>query len=117
MLVELSKEINRVKEEGIEGIIIAGDINQDINHHQIQKFMRENRLYEIYQEITNNESSDRDNTYKNGRNQIDAVFGTEQIVRVTRGSKIVDFDEIIITDHRGFMFNIDINKYSNLPAS
>ena len=75
MLVELSKEINRVKEEGVEGIIIAGDINQDINHHQIQKFMRENGLYEIHQEITNNESSNRDNTYKNGRNQIDAVFG------------------------------------------
>jgi len=79
--------------------------------------MRENGLYEIYQEITNNKSSDRDNTYKNGRNQIDAVFGTEQIVRVIRGSKIVDFDIIIITDHRGFMFDIDINEYFNLPAS
>ena len=74
MLVELSKEINRVKEEGIKGIIIAGDINQDINHYQIQKFMRENELYEIQQEITNNKSSDRDNTYKNRRNQIDAIF-------------------------------------------
>ena len=44
-------------------------------------------------------------------------LGTEQIVRVTRGSKIVDFNEIIIIDHRGFIFDIDINEYFNLPAS
>ena len=32
LLKEISQEITKLKEEGIEGIIIAGDINQDINH-------------------------------------------------------------------------------------
>ena len=48
MLVDLSNEIRRIKEDGIKGIIIVGDINQDINHPQIQQFMRENGLYEIH---------------------------------------------------------------------
>ena len=64
LLKEISQEIIKLKEEGIEGIIIAGDINQDINHIQIQEFMRENGLYEIYQELISEEYSERDRTYK-----------------------------------------------------
>ena len=52
LLKEILQEITKLKEEGIGGIIIAGDINQDINHIQIQEFMRENGLYEIHQELT-----------------------------------------------------------------
>ena len=48
LLDDLLKEILMLKAEGIEGIIIAGNINQDIKHDQIQKFMRENRLYKIH---------------------------------------------------------------------
>ena len=32
-------------------------------------------------------------------------------------SKAVDFSEVIITDHRGFIFNLDVKKYFNLKAS
>ena len=117
LLKELTEEISLLKEEGIEGIIIAGDINQDITHIQIQKFMQENGLFKIHQELTNEEETTRDRTYKNGSKQIDAVLGTEAIVRVAQGSKIVDFDEIIITDHRGFLIDLDVNEYFNLPAS
>ena len=48
LLNELSQEIASLREEGIEGIIIAENINQDITHIQIQNFMRENGLYEIH---------------------------------------------------------------------
>ena len=79
--------------------------------------MRENGLYEIHQELTNEEDSTRDWTYKNRSKQIDTVFGTESVVRVARGSKIIDFDQVIITDHWGFLIDIDVNGYFNLPAS
>jgi hypothetical protein len=39
------------------------------------------------------------------------------VVNVTKGSKLIDFDEIIITDHRGFMFDINIKEYFNISAS
>ena len=79
--------------------------------------MRENGLYEIHQELTIEEINERDRTYKDGQNQLDAVFGTKSVLRVARGSKIVDFDEVILTDHRGFIFDLDVNEYFNLPAS
>ena len=68
LLDDLTKEISMLKVEGIESIIITGDINQDIKHDQIQKFMRENGLYEIHQELIDHDHNDRDKTYKNGRN-------------------------------------------------
>ena len=67
--------------------------------------------------MTNDDDSTRDRTYKNRSKQIDIVFGTESIVRVARGSKIVDFDKIIITEHRGFLIDINVNEYFNLSLS
>ena len=34
-----------------------------------------------------------------------------------RGSILIDFKEIIDTDHRGFIFDIDINEYFTIEAS
>jgi len=39
MLADLSTEITKIKEEGVKGILITGDINQEINYRQIQQFM------------------------------------------------------------------------------
>ena len=64
--------------------------------------------------MTNYEYEERDRTYKNGRNQINVVWGIEPILHSTRGSKLVDFNEVIITDHRGFLFDIDFHEYFHL---
>ena len=64
--------------------------------------------------MTNYEYEERDRNYKNGRNQINVVWGTEPILHSTRDSKLVDFNEVIITDHRGFLFDIDFHKYFHL---
>ena len=45
------------------------------------------------------------------------ILETESILQATRESKLVDFDEIIITDHRGFIFDIDINEYFKITGS
>ena len=79
--------------------------------------MRENGLYELHQELTDCPRNERDNTCKNSRNQINAVFGMEEVNRATIGSKLVDFDEIIITDHRGFLIDIDFKAYFKLQVS
>ena len=48
MLKEVSEEIKCAKNDGVQGIIVAGNFNQDITHSQIQSFMSENGLLEIY---------------------------------------------------------------------
>ena len=66
MLQELSNEINDLRTNRIEGIVITGDMNQDISNDQMQQFIRENGLYEIHQEMNEQEEEERDRTYKNG---------------------------------------------------
>ena len=117
MLNELSAEVQKAKDDGVDGVIIGGDFNQNIDHPQIQRFMRENGLSDLHQEVTDSETYERDRTYKNGSNQIDAILATEFVSNAVRGSKMIDFDEIIITDHRGFLFDIDFNDYFNLAPS
>ena len=64
--------------------------------------------------MTNYEYEERDRTYKNRRNQIDVVWRMELILYSTGGSKLVDFDEVIIIDYRGFLFDIDFHEYFHL---
>ena len=79
--------------------------------------MRENGLYELHQELTDCPRDKRDNTYKIGRNQINAIFRMKKVNRAAIGSKLVDFNEIIITNHRGFLIDIDFKAYFKLQAS
>ena len=45
---ERTIEIRRVKDNGVKGVTVAGDFNQDISHKSIQDFMTENRSHEVY---------------------------------------------------------------------
>jgi len=101
----------------VEGILVAGDFNQDIDHQRIQQFMTENGLYEVYQEVNDFEDCSRDKTYKKGSNQIDVVFTNESLLRYVRGSRLVDFNKVVISDHIGFLLDIDYEKYFGIRAS
>ena len=117
LMAELVIEIKRVKEDGVDGVILSGDFNQDISHNTIQRFMRETGMQEIHQVLNEQEEVERDKTYKNSMNQIDAVFASPSVLQYVRGSKLVDFDKIIPTDHRGFLFDIDFEEYFNIKPS
>ena len=76
--------------------------------------MRENGMYEIYREVNNCDEQERDKTFKDGSTQIDAVFATGKVLRSIRESKLVDFNDIIITNHHSFIFDIDFEEYFHL---
>ena len=42
----------------------------------MQDFLTENRLFEMYREVTDFEGKERDKTYKKGRNQIDTALAS-----------------------------------------
>ena len=48
ILKELTKEMQWLKNSGVESVFLAGDMNQDIESNKIQNFIRENRLHKIY---------------------------------------------------------------------
>jgi hypothetical protein len=117
LLKEVTKEIRKVKEEGVKGIIVAGNFNQNIANQKLQEFMVENSLYEIHREVNDFKSSARDKTYNKGSNQIDAVLASEEVLNQVRGSRLVDFNEVVISDYRGFLIDIDFEQYFEITVS
>jgi len=49
--------------------------------------------------------------------QIDAILATKGVIQSIQGSILVDFKEIIDIDHRGFIFDLDVNEYFSVGAS
>ena len=98
-------------------MIVLGDFNQDINNLVIEKFMRENKLCETHQKANNFEGIERNKAHLKGQNQIDSVFGTEKMIYHIRGRRMIDFNEMLPADHRGFLFDIDYVQYFKLKLS
>jgi len=105
------------KQVGIDDIMVSGDFNQDLMSNSMQEFLRVNGLYEVHHEVNMIDSSDRDKTSKSGSNQIDGVFSTKGILQHIEGYKLTNFEEIILTDYRGFIFDINIKLYFNINCS
>jgi len=117
LLEKLSLEVEKARNEGVKDIIIAGDFNQDIDGDQMRKFMRENGLFEVHEMVNETDNYLKDRTQENSTKQIDAVLATEGVLQTIRESILIDFKEIIDTDHRGFIFDININEYFTIEAS
>jgi len=111
LLTEITDEITLWKSKGTQNFIVAGDFNQDVTKERICKFQRDNGIEEIHQEYHYRNDRVRDATHKSGKSQIDAVFASTEVIDCVQGSKLIDFNEIVITDHRGFMFDVNIMRY------
>ena len=83
----------------------------------MKKFIHENGLIEIHEIVNNIEDDIRDHTHKTGSKQIDAVLVTSELTQSIVGCKLTDFNDIINTDHRGFIFDIDIKDYFDVDSS
>jgi len=117
ILIEVSNEVQEQREKGISEYIIAGDMNQDVTKERIRRFMRETGVEEVHQECNPQFEIPRDATHKKGKTQIDAVFATTAVLNCINECKIVDYNEIIMSDHRGFIFDLNARKYFNMTHS
>jgi len=93
-LESLSKELKTSKQERVLDFLVVGDFNQDIEGEQMKVFMRENGLFDIHSTMNPNNERDRDNKYKTGSKQIDAVLSIPDLLDSIQGSKLVDFHEV-----------------------
>ena len=58
-----------------------------------------------------------DNTYRNRLKCINSVAVSENIMRFLEGSKLCETYEILDTDHRRYIIDININGYFNKEFS
>ena len=68
------------QQEGINNIIIAGDLNEDINSNRIRNLLIEKRLFDIYSIINNEDNSKRKSTYLYSSKCIDIITTTASLL-------------------------------------
>ena len=117
ILQEISTLIIKAKNEGINDFIPCSNFNQNEGHQSMQTFMRNDRLFEVCRDINQIEDNLRERTFVGCQNQLDAVFAAENAIPHVHGSKLTNFNEIIITDHQEFIFDLDINSYFSINHS
>ena len=117
LLDQLTKETKKAQNEKVNDIIMARNFNQGINGDQMRRFIRENGLLEVHKTLNETDKMDKDNTQESGVKQIDAVLATEEVIVAIQRSNVVDFKEVINTDHRGFIFDLDAQDYFSISTS
>ena len=70
--------------------------------------MNENGLINVYKQINGIENNVMDNTYKYGTKCIDIVMCTYRLAEFISGCQIVECDEVILNDHRGYLVDVEI---------
>ena len=110
---EIFKEIkHHIKQHNdINDIIIAGDYNQDISSKEITKFYEDIGVRDIHQSMNMRYCERSDSTYKHGSKQIDSIAATNGIMNYIEGCRLMNYNEIIESDHRAFIVDIDIEEY------
>ena len=110
---EIFKEIKNYirNNESINDIIIAGDYNQNINGKEVQKFHEDIGVKEIHVKINNIRMENLDKTYKNGSTPIDSIAATNGVMDFVEGCELLGYNEIVETDHRAYMIDVNINEY------
>ena len=97
--------------EGINDIILGGNINQNIESMEVKTFYVQLGLQDIYKTINSIEPENLDHIHRDGSNCIDSIATTYNIMEFIEGSLLIETNSIINTDYQSFLININIKEY------
>ena len=98
-------------------IIIAGDINQDIESLEVQQFHIELRASDVHHAFNRIEFSEMNNTYITRSKPIDSIMVSLNIMDCIEGCELLEADKIIITNHCSCIIDINFERYFNSQLS
>ena len=106
-----------MKEQDITDIILAGDFNQGISEKAVRQFYAEIGVTDVHSKINNVMIIQLDKTYKRGSRAIDSIAASSGIMEYIEGSKLVDYSEIVESDHRGYVIDVAMEEYFEIEFS
>lgn len=90
-------------------ITFSGDLNSTLHEDDIQEFYNCTGLYDVFSYDHNINEDDRETTFIQGVHCIDTLAMTNSIVLYDEVSIILNFNEVVVTDHRAIMADLNIN--------
>ena len=110
-LKQIKQCVERNKD--IDDIMFAGDLNQDVRSTEIQWFFNEIGLSDIHSRINKIEFENMSSANKNGSKPIDTIAATEGIIEHVDGCKLFSHAEVVISDHRPCVIDVNLEEYFN----
>ena len=98
----------------VNNILVAGNFNQSLYSKDIEQFMISNGLFEIHNLLNGNNHSKRDNTYIIESKCIDFVAATSRLINDIEGCKLINYNQIIESNHRGYLIDLNLEQYFNM---
>ena len=116
---EIFKEIKQYvnQKEDIDDIIIAGDLNQNVNANEIRQFFTDLGVDDVHSRINRIENKDLDKTQVPRSNPIDLIAALEGLMEFIEGSKLLSHNEIVWSDHRAYVIDVNFEDYFNEELS
>ena len=78
--------------------------------------MNEIGLCNVHEEYNQIEKSNRKNTHRKGRSYVDTCAATHSLLRYISGYRMIEHAEIIEIDHRGYIFDVNLQEYMNVSS-
>ena len=103
--------------DDVTDALIAGDYNQDIRDNAMRRFFSEIGVTEIHSKINNVRMEQMDKTCKSGSKPIDSFAASAGMLEHIEGCMLLDYNEIVETDHRGYVVDIALDEYFELEFS
>lgn len=97
----------------IDDVILTGDLNQSIKSNEVQRFFEELGIEDVHSRVNNIPIDQLDKTYINGSQAIDTIAMSEGMFDYVEGSVLLSHAEIVQSDHRPYLVDINLEDYFN----
>ena len=104
-------------QQNVDDVVLAADYNEDIESEEVEGFVIRNGLTDMFWHVRKDNMDARENTQRRGKKCIDSISVSEGLLPYIEGCEMTNYSEIIVTDHRGFVVDIDINAYLHIKIS
>ena len=95
----------------VSDVIIAGDFNQNIASNEVQSFFRDIGAQDAHSIYNNVQLNQMDKTYIRSSSPIDSVALSSGIMDYVEGVKLLSQNEIVMSDHRSYAIDINLEEY------
>ena len=105
MLQELKQETKDMTETYV---VVVGDFNEDVNAKNVQEFVVEMGLREVFREFHEVNDNDRDGTFECGTKCTDHVLVSEGMSNVVEGIELIEYNEIVDSEHHRCLTDLNL---------
>ena len=108
--------IQFIQSNSSKDIIIAGNFNQSLYSKDIEDFLICNEFFKLYNLLNSNDLNQRDNTYIFRSKCIDFIAALRGVINHIEGCKLINYNQIIQSDHREYLFDINLKRYFKMSS-